>query len=103
MKALEDFIESLRSDSVTQLPKDGTVHELTSNVLMFLEQLLEYTDTIGKVLALDPSYSTQLDKLKSTDKKKALLGLYISKFLFCVYSVSPLNTLISYLVHANLL
>lgn len=78
-KALEDFIESLRSDSVTQLPKDGTVHELTSNVLMFLEQLLEYADTLGRVLADDPGYSLQLDKLKSSDKNKALLGLYISK------------------------
>lgn len=72
-------MESLRSDAVSQLPKDGTVHELTSNVLMFLEQLLEYTDTIGKILIQDPTYSTQLDKLKATDKNKALLGLYISK------------------------
>ncbi|KAK4874727.1 hypothetical protein RN001_014087 [Aquatica leii] len=80
-KALEDFIESLRSDSVTQLPKDGTVHELTSNVLMFLEQLLEYTDTLGRVLADDPNYCLQLDKLKTTDKNKAILGLYIKKVL----------------------
>lgn len=80
MKALEDFIESLRLDSVTQLPKDGTVHELTSNVLMFLEQLLEYTETIGRVLDQDPSYSNQLDRLRASDRNKALLGLYISKF-----------------------
>lgn len=80
VKGLEDFIESLRSDSVTQLPPDGTVHELTSNVLMFLEQLLEYTDTIGRVLAQDLSYSIHLDKLKSHDKNKALLGYYISTY-----------------------
>lgn len=75
---MDDFIESLRSDSVTQLPKDGTVHELTSNVLMFLEQLLEYTETLGRVLVDDPSYSLQLEKMKTGDKNKALLGLYIS-------------------------
>ncbi|KAB0800034.1 hypothetical protein PPYR_07914 [Photinus pyralis] len=80
-KALEDFIESLRSDSVTQLPKDGTVHELTSNVLMFLEQLLEYTSTLGRVLMDDLNYSSQLDKLKASDKNKAILGLYIKKVL----------------------
>ncbi|EFA08190.1 exocyst complex component 7 [Tribolium castaneum] len=80
-KALEDFIESLRSDSVTQLPSDGTVHELTSNVIMFLEQLLDYTDTIGMVLAQDVSYSRQLDRLKAADTNKALLGLYIKKVL----------------------
>lgn len=81
VKALEDFIESLRSDSVTQLPPDATVHELTSNVLMFLEQLLEYTDTIGRVLAQDPTYNLQLDKIRSSDRNKALLGFYISNYL----------------------
>lgn len=85
MKALEDFIESLRSDSVTQLPRDGTVHELTSNVLIFLEQLLEYIETIGNVLAQDLNYSMQLEKMKTTDKKKALLGLYISNYFVAVF------------------
>ncbi|XP_022916884.2 exocyst complex component 7 [Onthophagus taurus] len=81
VKALEDFIESLRTDSVTQLPPDGTVHELTSNVLMFLEQLLEYTETIGKVLSQDPSYDLQYDKAKTSNKNKVLLGFYIKKVL----------------------
>ncbi|XP_030762961.1 exocyst complex component 7 isoform X2 [Sitophilus oryzae] len=80
-KALDDFIESLRSDSVTQLPPDGTVHELTSNVIMFLEQLLDYSDTIGIVLAQDPSYAKQLEKLKYNEQNKAVLGLYIKKVL----------------------
>ncbi|CAH1954354.1 unnamed protein product [Acanthoscelides obtectus] len=76
-KALEDFIESIRSDSVTQLPSDGTVHETTSNVIMFLEQLLDYMDTIGIVLELDPNYAK---KFKPGDCK-ALLGLYVKKVL----------------------
>lgn len=80
-KALEDFIESIRSDSVTQLPTDGTVHEMTSNVIMFLEHLLDYSDTIGIVLEQDPSYSRQLKLLKTGDHNKALLGLYVKKVL----------------------
>ncbi|KAG5865613.1 hypothetical protein JTB14_003876 [Gonioctena quinquepunctata] len=80
-KALEDFIDSIRSDSVTQLPSDGTVHEMTSNVIMFLEQLLDYTSTIGIVLEQDQNYLRQLTKLKSSDRSKALLGLYIKKVL----------------------
>ncbi|CAH1116284.1 unnamed protein product [Phaedon cochleariae] len=80
-KTLEDFIDSIRSDSVTQLPSDGTVHEMTSNVIMFLEQLLDYTDTIGIVLEQDQNYTRQLSKLKFTDRSKALLGLYIKKVL----------------------
>lgn len=80
-KALEDFIESIRSDSVAQLPTDGTVHEMTSNVIMFLEHLLDYTDTIGIVLEQDLSYSRQLKLLKTADHNKALLGLYVKKVL----------------------
>lgn len=76
---MDDFIESLRSDSVTQLPPDGTVHELTSNVIMFLEQLLDYSDTIGIVLGQDPIYAKQLEKLKFADQNKAFIGLYIGK------------------------
>ncbi|XP_044759450.1 exocyst complex component 7 [Coccinella septempunctata] len=80
-KSLDDFIESLKSDSVTQLPSDGTVHELTSNVITFLEQLLDYIDTIGVVLANEPGYAQQLVKMNVTDENKALLGLYIKKVL----------------------
>ncbi|KAK9888206.1 hypothetical protein WA026_000474 [Henosepilachna vigintioctopunctata] len=80
-KSLDDFIESLKSDSVTQLPSDGTVHELTSNVITFLEQLLDYIDMIGIVLANDPGYAQQLVKMNVSDQNKALLGLYIKKVL----------------------
>lgn len=77
---MEDFIENLRLESVTQLPPDGTVHELTSNVLVFLEQLLDYSDTIGGVLMQDATYSTPLDKInKPVDRNNALIGVYISK------------------------
>ena len=64
------------------MPKDGTVHELTSNVLVFLEQLLDYVDTIGGMLAQDPVYSTALTLIPGhgkVDKNKALVGIYISK------------------------
>ncbi|KAK7861732.1 hypothetical protein R5R35_008704 [Gryllus longicercus] len=84
-KALDDFIESIRSDPSTQLPKDGTVHELTSNVLVFLEQLLDFTDTIGGVLAQNLEYNNALGQLPGgygrTDKNKILLGMYIQKVL----------------------
>lgn len=84
-KALEDFIESVRSDSNSGLPKDGTVHELTSNVLVFTEQLLDYSDMISRVLVQDPAYSSALNMLPNAnkiDKNKALLGIYISMFYF---------------------
>lgn len=83
-KALEDFIENVRSDTSSGLPKDGTVHELTSNVLVFTEQLLEYIDTIAGVLGQDPAYNNaflQVPNNSKVDKNKALLGIYIKKVL----------------------
>ena len=79
-KALEDFIESIRTEPSTQLPRDGTVHELTSNVLVFLEQLLEYVDQIGNVLREEVQYRPALAKASAgADPCRVLLGSYISK------------------------
>uniref|UniRef100_A0A1B6DEN9 Exocyst complex component 7 n=1 Tax=Clastoptera arizonana TaxID=38151 RepID=A0A1B6DEN9_9HEMI len=83
-KALEEFIENIRSDSSSGLPKDGTVHELTSNVLVFTEQLLDYIDTIAGVLMQESSYSNALSAIPNNtklDKNKALIGIYIKKVL----------------------
>ncbi|RZF38575.1 hypothetical protein LSTR_LSTR010908 [Laodelphax striatellus] len=84
-QALEEFIEHIRSDSSSHgLPRDGTVHELTSNTLVFLEQLIEYTETVARVLA--PDYSQLIGKTPTaaaaaSDRNKALLGIYIKKVI----------------------
>lgn len=78
-------MEHIKSDSNTSLPRDGTVFQLTSDVLFFLEQLLEFIDIIGIVLGQDSSYSSALANLLlesdrgPTDKNKVLLGIYISE------------------------
>lgn len=84
-KALEDFAESVRSESAAApLPKDGTVYEMTSNVVLFLGQLTDLSDTVGPLLAQDQSYSNALVHTQPWPKpqrNKALLGLYIKKVL----------------------
>lgn len=83
-KALEDFAESVRNESGAALPKDGTVAEGTSNVLVFLEQLAEYADTAGAVLRrnnegdmLSGGNSKQVD-----NADRVLLGVYISEISY---------------------
>lgn len=86
-KALEDFAESVRNDSGATLPKDGTVAESTSNVLVFLEHLAECSDTAGAVLVrstgTDPTYGNALASLpqQGEDNHRILLGVYIKKVL----------------------
>lgn len=83
---MEDFAESVRNDSGAALPKDGTVAESTSNVLVFLEHLAECADTAGAVLVrstgTDPSYGNALASLpqKGEDNHRILLGVYISQY-----------------------
>lgn len=50
-KGLQDYIVYIKGDSekVSNLPRDGTVHELTSKTMWFLEQMLTYSDTVGRL------------------------------------------------------
>lgn len=70
IKGMEDFVEHVKSDQDKFVPKDGTVHQLTSNVsnactplalvilicfffqaLIFLEQLMEVKDCLSLILS----------------------------------------------------
>ncbi|XP_031567122.1 exocyst complex component 7-like [Actinia tenebrosa] len=52
-RALEEFADGIKHgpDKHSNMPKDGTVHELTRNTLIFMDQLLPYSETVGHVLA----------------------------------------------------
>ncbi|XP_053952957.1 exocyst complex component 7 [Anastrepha obliqua] len=101
-KALEHFLEVVKGESGTNIvgmssstlgygyvnvPKDATVHELTSNTIWFIEHLYDHYDVIGSILHQDVLYSTQLDTilmkkaLPGEERNKALLAIYIKKAL----------------------
>lgn len=52
-KSLEEYIDFIRNDSPQRVPKDGTVHELTSNVMLFLENLQAYMDILSRVIIMN--------------------------------------------------
>eukprot|EP00095_Tigriopus_kingsejongensis_P002408 snap_masked-scaffold934_size79169-processed-gene-0.19 protein:Tk02408 transcript:snap_masked-scaffold934_size79169-processed-gene-0.19-mRNA-1 annotation:"exocyst complex component 7" len=85
--ALDGFVDGIRADATTKekMPKDGTVFQLTSNVILFLEQLLDYVETISAILTQDTSYNQTLlrlpRKVSVNDRNHALVGLYIKKVL----------------------
>lgn len=96
-KALEQFLEFVKLDSGSNLvgmssntlsanvPKDATVHELTSNTIWYIEHLYEHYDVIGDILQQDQLYSSQMDNVVThksqslEDRNKTFLGLYISE------------------------
>ncbi|KAK7469684.1 hypothetical protein BaRGS_00036313 [Batillaria attramentaria] len=59
-KALEEFTDSIRNDpdKASNMPRDGTVHELTNHTIIFLEQLLEYAETAGAMLLMHGEQAT---------------------------------------------
>uniref|UniRef100_A0A4W6E8H4 Exocyst complex component 7 n=1 Tax=Lates calcarifer TaxID=8187 RepID=A0A4W6E8H4_LATCA len=79
-KALEEFADSIKNDPDKEynMPKDGTVHELTSNAILFLQQLLDFHETAGAMLA---SQETSSATSYTSDFNKRLLSTYICKVL----------------------
>ncbi|XP_029690149.1 exocyst complex component 7 isoform X5 [Takifugu rubripes] len=93
-KALEEFADSIKNDPDKEynMPKDGTVHELTSNAILFLQQLLDFQETAGAMLAsqvlgdtynipLDPRESSSSASSYTSEFNKRLLSTYICKVL----------------------
>ncbi|XP_065659381.1 exocyst complex component 7 isoform X2 [Hydra vulgaris] len=51
---LSDFVEKLKDiDKNNTVPKDGTVHQVTSNVAIYLEELMQFIDTTAMILSED--------------------------------------------------
>lgn len=75
---MDDFAESVRNESNSILPKDGTVAESTSNVLVFLEQLAEYADIAGAVLKRNTDMESSASTKQTENMYKSVLGSYIS-------------------------
>ncbi|XP_051774922.1 exocyst complex component 7 isoform X7 [Erpetoichthys calabaricus] len=93
-KALEEFADSIKNDPDKEynMPKDGTVHELTSNAILFLQQLLDFQETAGAMLAsqvlgdtynipLDPRETSSSANSYSSEFSRKLLSTYICKVL----------------------
>uniref|UniRef100_A0A8C2B7T0 Exocyst complex component 7 n=1 Tax=Cyprinus carpio TaxID=7962 RepID=A0A8C2B7T0_CYPCA len=76
-----DFDTTLQNDPDKEynMPKDGTVHELTSNAILFLQQLLDFQETAGAMLASQESSSSASSY--SSEFSRKLLSTYIYKVL----------------------
>ncbi|XP_076809603.1 exocyst complex component 7-like isoform X3 [Clavelina lepadiformis] len=74
---LDDFADCVKSDpeKESNMPKDGTVHELTSNAMLFLQQLAQNADVAGGMLA------SQRDSQQSLATARRSLSTYISHVL----------------------
>ncbi|KAI1285928.1 Exocyst complex component 7 [Halotydeus destructor] len=77
MKALEEFVDYIKSDNDTKVPRDGTVHELTNNVMIFIVQLLNYIDILSRVITVTDFHSLE----GSTDKNRLAYAQYITRVL----------------------
>uniref|UniRef100_UPI00398F7E04 exocyst complex component 7 isoform X1 n=1 Tax=Pristiophorus japonicus TaxID=55135 RepID=UPI00398F7E04 len=80
-KALEEFADSIKNDPDKEynMPKDGTVHELTSNAILFLQQLLDFQETASAMLASQETGSST--STYSSEFSRRLLSNYICKIL----------------------
>lgn len=80
-KAMYEFIEKLKeTEKHITMPKDGTVHEVTTNVMVFLEDLVKFSETTGIILASKEETGT---RLSNKDHEKFVAN-YISQALICL-------------------
>lgn len=81
------FIGNILGDATTKekMPLDGTVFQLSSNVMTFLQKCTEFIDVLAKILSQDAAYTQRLLELPveiSSDQQNfALVGLYAKKIL----------------------
>lgn len=76
-RTLEEFIEFIREDNDTKVPRDGTVHELTSNIMLFVAQLNQYLDILNRVICF--SDTNQFDS--NADPNRFAYAQYIHRVL----------------------
>ena len=78
-KALNEFIDFVKNDADTKVPKDGTVHELTSNVMIFIVNLNNYIDILSRVIVITGPSSEQIQRSK--DRNRLVYAQYITRVL----------------------
>lgn len=76
-KSLEEFANFILSDNDMKVPGDGTVHELTNNVMIFIEQLHEYLDIMSSVIPVKDMQAME----HTTDKNRLGFAQYITRLL----------------------
>uniref|UniRef100_H2ZQN4 Exocyst complex component 7 n=1 Tax=Ciona savignyi TaxID=51511 RepID=H2ZQN4_CIOSA len=101
VKVLEDFSDCVKSDpeKESNMPKDGTVHELTSNTMLFLQQLAENVEIVGGMLASNQSQVLGALKLNLENKSR----VYVDLFLAAVFLLNNYHFIITALNRHNLL
>ena len=82
------FIGNILGDTTTKekMPLDGTVFQLSSNVMTFLQKCTdEFIDVLAKILSQDAAYTQRLldspVEISSDQQNFALVGLYAKKIL----------------------
>lgn len=78
-KALNEFIDFVKNDADTKVPRDGTVHELTSNVMIFIVNLNNYIDILSRVIVITGPSSEQIQRSK--DRNRLVYAQYITRVL----------------------
>ncbi|XP_065898323.1 exocyst complex component 7-like [Dysidea avara] len=87
LKGLNELLTFIKADPEKQsnMPKDGTVHQLTSNAMLFLEQLLEQMDIAGGILAEQDIVLSSMTDIEQANRKA--IGNYIIR-VFDVVNIS---------------
>ena len=79
--ALETFVDGIKADPIkdSTMPRDGTVHQMASDSLLFLEQLQNYTDVGGGMIA-----GQKNDGNSSAAQSKRSFAMYLTRVVTAI-------------------
>ncbi|CAG0881649.1 unnamed protein product [Cyprideis torosa] len=79
--AMESFVESIKFSADKLVPPDGTVHQLTSTVMTYVEHLEGCKEIVAYLLGDIPLYTSAINSLpRDVERATAVLGVYLSTF-----------------------
>lgn len=78
LKSFDEFSEEIKNSGtkITMLPEDGTVHEISSDVMSFLKRIVEYSNVVEVVLQLPASDKSQNEEILVQDYTPKLAHIY---------------------------
>jgi len=85
-KIMFRFQDSINNDTLKKLPEDGTVHELTSRTLKYVQELLVWTEAAGTVLRTDLGSVRSGVSWLDTEGAAQLLGDWLHSVLNALQS-----------------
>ncbi|KAJ1517540.1 Exocyst complex component 7 [Coelomomyces lativittatus] len=93
LKIIPDFLDEIKHLSKGPIPSDATVHESTTNAMVFLKKLLDYPDATESILQTigESNWTTSNLEITEVQYVKNSNGVLVQKYFGMVLNILEVN------------